>query len=128
MNKRRLLSLLSVLAVVLGSLFYFGFYGCNSHISLLRVTAETDKLNERIGKFRIIVFSDLKYQGNEEQLDEAVELINSQNPTWSSLPVTSSPKAAFSLQTAKMFRPLRKNSPSSGQPTANLQSWVTLTK
>jgi predicted MPP superfamily phosphohydrolase len=80
MNKKKLVGFLFSIVLILSSIFYFGFFDCNSNIKLLKTSISTELLNEKIPNFKVVIFSDLKFNGNEKKIDEAIILINNQNP------------------------------------------------
>jgi len=80
MNKNNLIKILIVLILFIGSIFYFGFYNSNNNIKILKTTVSTDLLNDKLERFKVIVFSDIKYNGEDNKIEEAVKLINNQDP------------------------------------------------
>lgn len=78
--KRKIIITLSFILIIVSYIFYFGYYSPNHNISVLKADYSSSLLNDKMDNYKIIVFSDIKYDGNTENTDKVIEMINSRHP------------------------------------------------
>jgi len=68
-----------IIAIIMLLIYYYGYYSPNNNIVILNEDISSTLIDEKLNDFKIIVFSDVLYNGDFSNFETAIQLINEEN-------------------------------------------------